>query len=276
MSCSRCGKVLGAAAEILYSAEAEAICETCSGPGELGLRWGSPELARHLADRRAQQRTATARRRRALGAAAAATWILAGAFAAERVRSLPPTVTIDRPLSGTPIGPRTVVSGAVVASTVPGRLWLVTRSPGSRRWHAEQELAFANGEGAWQATVEIHGAKGARHRIGVAMADARASAAFQGGPDDGRSDDIPEWLRARQPEEQGGRGCRHRNTDEPELPAGATLLGSIDVTLAGGDDRDLAFDPCGRTFLGLGYDAIHRPITRTGLTAASPTHRRSR
>jgi len=260
-SCSRCGRLLGAASEVLYSVEAEIICQACSGPGALGLDWGSRALARHLAERRAFHRRVQARRRRALGTAIAAAWIAAGVFTAYRVRRLPTVVTIDllSPASpASPVGGRFVVGGAVVPATVHGRrLWLMVRAP-HEPWSPREELALPSAGPGWRKELQIDGVKGARYGVGVVDASAEAIAAFTPA-----RDEIPEWLRTHHPEEQAWRGCRHRSSDAPALPAGTTLLDSIEVVLAEGTEPDPW--PCVVGFptgIRLGMHDTDRPVPR--------------
>src|SRR5207237_753301 len=98
---------------------------------------------------------------------------------------------------------------------------------GAARWRATWPSAAPAIAGpGWRKEIRLDGVKGAHYGIGVLAASAEAIAAFAP-----VRDEIPEWLRARGPEEQGGRGCRRRASDAPTLPAGTTLLASVEVVL---------------------------------------------
>jgi hypothetical protein len=162
-----------------------------------------------------------ARQRRHARAALAALWVLAGGFAAARVRAIGPVFTIDSPGSG--VAGQVRVTGRVAPQTIRQPLWLFVGSEAASCAPIEKVPIVIAPDGRWESSAELKGARGAHFWLSVVLS-----------PEPGRASDeerIPEWLSRHAPEEQGGRGCRRRSHADWRPRADATVLASFTLTL---------------------------------------------
>jgi hypothetical protein len=136
-----------------------------------------------------------------------------------------PVGTIDFPAPASGVDGCTVARGRVEPGTVRGPVWLIEDHP--RGWQPVDKIDPVRGR--WQARICLDGFRGEENGFALIVADealderqAQELTRMRSNSDD----EIPEWLTRHAPEEQGGRGRRHR---DGSVPAGAKLLALTEV-----------------------------------------------
>ena len=221
-SCGDCGKVL-LPAEILYTPDAELVCEACLGATSFA-RAGAPMRVRTRADRR-----------RALyrwsfvfvGLTFSAAYV--GQVARAQLRAARPMAAIDSPRAHAEISGRVVAVGHVVPETIVRPLWLVATSGAAAGVGCAPLVRaplVADKAGAFAVTLDLAGVDAGGVRLAVVSTDEGASEAFDAPPAV-----VPHGFQA----ELGGPSvvCRPADTGGPwTFPRGALVLASVDVTLS--------------------------------------------
>ena len=122
-----------------------------------------------------------------------------------------------------------VAMGRVVPSSIRRPLWLI-KSEAADRWREVGQIYPP--PGTWASRVCVSDREVRLVRLALVLADDRLDAAFSRlVPEPEKEEEIPEWLkRGARAEQQGGDGRRHGFAS---LPAGAALVTSVDVRVAG-------------------------------------------
>jgi hypothetical protein len=213
--CHACGQVIEGAA-ILFTAHGERICAACAPP--------VPSAA-DVARARLVFLTRRARQRRHLRAAIALLWVLAGAFAAGSVRTIPPVFTIDSPAPESGVPGQIRLTGRAATQTIRRPLWLFIGPDAASCAPIEEVPIEIAPDGRWHADVELKGPRSARFWVVVVLTDQAGRVAYE------ERQQLPEWLGRHDSGQQGGRGCRRHSRASWKPPADATLLASFDLTL---------------------------------------------
>jgi hypothetical protein len=211
-SCSDCGRVL-LPAEVVYTPAAAIVCEACvptDGSRAVTMR------IRTRADRRR-----SLRRWSWLFAGLTLTAGYVGQISRSQLRAARAMATIDFPGARTAIPRQLVVRGHVVADTITRPLWLVARStsPATGPCVAQTRLpVVAERTGLFTVAVDLGPLSAGDVHLSVVSIDESASEAFESPP-------------AVSPHGFSAGDCRGM-TGAGELPRGALVLASVDVTLS--------------------------------------------
>ena len=163
---------------------------------------------------------------RTVGIAGAAAGII-GLVVPFLIRSGPPFATIDSPSPKVPVGRCFIAKGRVDPATIGRPLWLLMAEPGEP-WREVGRVYPP--PGTWGSRVCV-GRDSASVRLALVLADDELDARLAGPPGEEPEAEFPDWLRGGcAAQQQGGCGPRRRS---PGLPAGATLVASVSVPVAG-------------------------------------------